>query len=238
MENASKALLMAGGLLIALLIIGALMLMFNQIGDYEKAQTVNEKNSQLAQFNTDFERYTDDNGIKGTDVISLINKVINYNAKAKNGGTTNSVNYNIKMSVTVSGLKNFNKKYAYDKEKDSDSLFTQDEYVFTNSNELKKILDSFSVAESNISIEKLKILSSVYDSSKNKSENIANIKEKLVEIDSNKYSSWNGTTPTPTLDTIKKYRQYSEFKTSTFVISKDSVYEDGQIKDLYFKFSK
>lgn len=238
MENASKALLMAGGILIALLIIGALMLMFNQIGDYEKAQTVDEKDSQLAQFNIDFERYTDDNGIKGTDVISLINKVINYNAKAKNGGTTNSVNYNIKMSVTVSGLKNFNKKYAYDKEKDSDSLFTQDEYVFTNSNELKKILDSFSVAESNISIEKLKILSSVYDSSKNRSDNISNIKEKLVEIDSNKYSSWNGITPIPTLDTIKKYRQYSEFKTSTFVISKDSVYEDGQIKDLYFKFSK
>ena len=36
MENASKALLMAGGMLIALLVIGALLLAFNQIGDYEK----------------------------------------------------------------------------------------------------------------------------------------------------------------------------------------------------------
>ena len=36
MENASKALLMAGGILISLLVIGALVLMFNQIGDYEK----------------------------------------------------------------------------------------------------------------------------------------------------------------------------------------------------------
>ena len=57
MENASKALLMAGGVLIALLIISALILMFNQIGDYEKAQDASKKDSQLAEFNKDFERY-------------------------------------------------------------------------------------------------------------------------------------------------------------------------------------
>ena len=57
MENASKALVMAGGILIAILVIGALLLMINQIGSYEKTQTVNVKDSQLAQFNYDFERY-------------------------------------------------------------------------------------------------------------------------------------------------------------------------------------
>ena len=60
--------------------------------------------------------------------------------------------------------------------------------------------------------------------------------EKLLEINSNEYKNWNGTT-TPTLNAIKKYRQYSEFKTSTF-IAKDSEYEDGQIKNMYFEFSK
>ena len=240
MENASKALLMAGGILIALLIIGALLLMFNQIGDYEKGQQSNEKTSQLAQFNSDFERYTDDNGINGTDIISLINKVIDYNKKASNGGVTNSVDYSITMSITVSGLDNFNKKYAYDKEKDSDSLFTASTYTFSgsNNNSLKETLDGFASAEKGISIENLKILSSIYDSNKNKIDNISNIKEKLLEIDANTYRNWNGTAPTPTLDTIKKYRQYSEFKTSTFVISRDPEYENGQIKNLYFKFSK
>lgn len=237
MENASKALLMAGGILITLIIISAFVLMFNQIGDYEKAQSSNEKELQLAKFNLDFERYTDDNGIKGIDIISLINKVIDYNKKAENSVTANSVDYNIKMSITASGLENFNKKYAYDKEKDTDSLFPQDSYTFTNTNELKKMLDSFSANEGILGIDNLKILSSVYDSSKNKSENIKNIKNKLMEIDSNTYKNWNGTTE-PTLETIKKYRQYSEFKTSTFVISQNPVYENGQIKDLYFKFSK
>ena len=56
MENASKALLMAGGILITLIIISAFVLMFNQIGDYEKAQSSNEKELQLAKFNLDFER--------------------------------------------------------------------------------------------------------------------------------------------------------------------------------------
>ena len=57
MENASKALTMAGGILIALLIIGALILMVNQIGDYEKGQNNNDKNSELASFNKTFEKY-------------------------------------------------------------------------------------------------------------------------------------------------------------------------------------
>ena len=43
MENASKALLMAGGILIALLIIGALLLMFNQISTYKQSESSNQK---------------------------------------------------------------------------------------------------------------------------------------------------------------------------------------------------
>ena len=42
MENASKALIIAGSILIGLLVIGALILMYDQIGDYEKAQSNND----------------------------------------------------------------------------------------------------------------------------------------------------------------------------------------------------
>ena len=60
MENASKALLIAGGILIALIIISLLVVMFTQIGDYQKSQSSGSKESQLAEFNRDFERYTED----------------------------------------------------------------------------------------------------------------------------------------------------------------------------------
>ena len=152
MENASKALLIAGGMLIALLIIGALVLRFNQIGDYDKGLHSIEKISQIAEFNMDFERYIDDQGITGADVISLINKVNDYNNKAKKGGVINSIDYSIKMSITI-------------------SLDTKEKYVFN-----------------------------------------ADITDDLNELMSS-----------------------SEFKGSKFVIDKNPVYQNGQIKDIFLK---
>ena len=81
MENASKALLMAGGILIALLVISALILMFNQIGAYGKSQEDMKRNSQIVEFNKDFEKYLENKGITGADVISLFNKVNDFNKK-------------------------------------------------------------------------------------------------------------------------------------------------------------
>ena len=127
MENASKALLMAGGILIALLVISALILMFNQIGDYGKSQEEMKRNSQLVEFNKDFERYLDDKGITGADVISLINKVVDYNIKAKKGGVVDSIDYSVKLKVKISNLDAFNTKYAYD---NSDfTMFKATEYT-------------------------------------------------------------------------------------------------------------
>ena len=240
MENASKALMIAGGILIGLLVIGALVLMYNQIGDYEKAQSRMDKNSQLAEFNNDYERYLDDKGINGTDVLSLINKVMDYNKKAEKGGVANSVNYDIKMSIKISGLTNFNKKYAYDKMNDSDSLFSVDSYTFNQSstiNGFKKLLDEFSTTEGDLGIEEMKNIAYTYDSNLSANDNIKNIKSKLMEINGNKYKSWNGTT-SPKLNAIKKYRQYSEFKSSTFVQAQKAEYQDGQIQNIYLKFSK
>ena len=42
MENASKALIIAGSVLMAVLVIGALMLMYNQIADIEQTKTDND----------------------------------------------------------------------------------------------------------------------------------------------------------------------------------------------------
>ena len=78
MENASKALLMAGGMLIALLVIGALLLVFNQIGDYEKGKSNMVKSTQVADFNKEFAKYTGDD-IKGYDLVTLSHKAIDFN---------------------------------------------------------------------------------------------------------------------------------------------------------------
>lgn len=244
MENASKALLIAGGILTALLIISALVLMFNQIGAYGKSQEEMKRNSQLAEFNKEFEKYLDDKGITGADVISLINKVVDYNIKARNGGVIDSVDYSVKLKVKISNLDAFNTKYAY--ENSDFAIFKATEYTIGENyaadklvNQLKKDFDNASNLE-NIGIPKdqLKILSGMYDASKGKKENINNIHKKLIEIDKDKYQNWDGST-NPTLDTIKKYRQYWEFKTSKFLPDGDPIYAtNGQITQISVKFDK
>ena len=232
MENASKALIMAGGILIAILVIGALMLMFNQIGSYEKAQTSNVKNSQLAQFNMDFERYTDDNGITGADLVSLANKIIDYNKKT---GVSNSVNYDIKMSLEVENIENFRKRFGYYSSKDA--LFTEDKYVIDSSkknNDLKEALDTFNSAD----IELLKKVSNFYDKD-NRTQSQNDIKKVLMEIDKTQYNNWSlSGTSAPTELQIQRYREYYEFKASKFIISQDPEYKDGQIQKLYFKYKE
>lgn len=80
MENASKALLMAGGVLIAVLIISLFVYMFTSASsmfqteeDVERAQEIEEYNKQYESYNRKL--------LRGTDLISLMNKAISNNAK-------------------------------------------------------------------------------------------------------------------------------------------------------------
>ena len=184
MENASKALLMAGGILIAILIIGALLLMVNRIGDYQRGQASSVKDSQLAKFNLDFERYFDDKGILGTDLISLANKVIDYNDRGDQLGVKNSsVNYDIKMTLNLD-MTGFKQKYG----NGDNSMFSSNNPRYTidannRKNSLRNMMNlyneqNFTVAD----IALLKKLSSIYDTSKNKTKNIEDIRNELKYI--------------------------------------------------------
>ena len=68
MENASKALLIAGGILLALLIIGSLVLLFSNLQDYQNKTNISVRQSQIAEFNNQFEPYnkTTRNNFDGT----------------------------------------------------------------------------------------------------------------------------------------------------------------------------
>ena len=57
MENASKALIMAASVLIALMIIGALILMFNGLSSYQEVGQQNTREDQVIAFNSQFETY-------------------------------------------------------------------------------------------------------------------------------------------------------------------------------------
>lgn len=242
MENASKALLMAGGILIALLVIGALLLMFNQISTYQQSETSNDKNTQLAKFNMDFERYLDNNGISGADVVALANKIVDYNNKEGTyNEASNSVDYNLKITLTVN-MDGFSAKYAY--ENQSNHLFSKQEYKITSSNDstknkkvsnLQYIIDSYNGTSNDL----LKLLSTCYSSSYSKSVNITKMKEAIANSSkyANDYENWPSTPTDPTYDAIINYKEYTEFKTSTFERNQETEYYDnGQIKNIFLKW--
>lgn len=235
MENASKALLMASGILIALMIVGALLLMFGQLGNYQSARTTATKNSQLVKFNMDFERYLDDKGISGADIVTLANKIVDYNNKEGTvNEATNSVNYSIKMSLTVSNMDSFRRQYAYTN--DSDAIFQSPTYTISkdnNNNSFYDALNNYSTHANNKDL--LKKLSSIYSKYGNDGED--KMKEILIAENKNLYQNWrlNGNT-FPTEKDIINYKEYTEFKTSTFKIAQDPVYENGQIQKLYFRW--
>ena len=86
MENASKALLMAGGVLIAILIIGALILMFNSLSDYQNTNQQTNLEAQVVEFNNQYVTYDNEN-VRGSDLYSLLNKVIDYNRRQSTAAT-------------------------------------------------------------------------------------------------------------------------------------------------------
>lgn len=109
MENASKALLMAGGILIALLILGALIMMFTSLQDYQNTNDAQTKNSPIAQFNNQFEPYNKDgkndkgekdekNTLTLMELKSVYNKIESNNAQHPE--------YKIEHNINEALLKN------------------------------------------------------------------------------------------------------------------------------------
>lgn len=103
MENTSKALLMAGGILIALLILGALVLLMTNLQTYQNANNDMTKNSQIAEFNNQFEPYNKNN-LTLMELKSVYNKIESNNAQHPE--YTIDHNINAELLKTKAGLAN------------------------------------------------------------------------------------------------------------------------------------
>lgn len=80
MENASKALVMAGSILIGLLVLGALILLFNNLSSYQNADIQNIRQAQVVEFNNQFTTYIRED-VRGNELYSLLNRIIDYNKR-------------------------------------------------------------------------------------------------------------------------------------------------------------
>ncbi len=80
MENAAKALTIAGGIFIALMILGALILMFNNLSSYQNQNDATTKQMQTTDFNNEFTPY-DKPDLTLMELKSIYNKIASHNKR-------------------------------------------------------------------------------------------------------------------------------------------------------------
>lgn len=119
MENASKALIMAGGILIALVIIGTLVVSYKSLSQVKQEEMTAAEIEQVAEFNKSLESYNRDS-LYGNDVISVINKVENYNKTESNEKGYVKIEMRVSISNEVVGTDHFKAKtYSYTQIRDN-----------------------------------------------------------------------------------------------------------------------
>ena len=87
MENASKALLMAGGVMLTMLVVSILMYGWGTFSEYQAELDRIKEVENVAKFNQQFTNY-ERNDVQGFELLSLVNKVIDYNQRHSEDGTT------------------------------------------------------------------------------------------------------------------------------------------------------
>lgn len=115
MENASKALLIAGGVLLMILLLSFAMFMVRRIGSQSNDLYVELSQSKIDEFNQSFFNYeisNDDvkldkkgktiNALRIQDVVSILNLASTYN---------NSQKYPVEVNVNFLGTPNMQKSY-------------------------------------------------------------------------------------------------------------------------------
>lgn len=81
MENATKALIMAGSILLAMLIIGAAVMTFRSITQTQREQEESVRIKQINDFNKGYTSF--EKNLYGSEVLSLANKMTDYNEKVE-----------------------------------------------------------------------------------------------------------------------------------------------------------
>lgn len=77
MENASKAIIIAGGILIGVIILSVLVIVFRPIGDVYEEQGASLSIEQLEKYNRQFNTF--DKSLYGSELLSLKNLLEDYN---------------------------------------------------------------------------------------------------------------------------------------------------------------
>lgn len=236
MENITKALMIAGGILFAILVLTLLVVFFNKMSSYYAEQSNVKSVEQMIEFNSKFENYNGQD-IRGNELISVINKVVDYN------NTYSDMQGAEKIIININ-LQGHQKEFLYSGTASKDVLFKKS--TITNANgkddEINKIsgMASELVTSTGIDETKLQKLSAEISIICNTSKDEYDIKTRNTKLQTILGYDKNKTFTTSEINKIQnatiKYYQLTQFKRAMFKCT-DVFHSqnDGKINKICFE---
>lgn len=111
MENAAKALLIAGGILLALMTLSLIVYVSTSTTRMAEAQDEKKAAEELSAFNASYEAYNKTR-MYGTDVITVVNKAINYNLKLNNSERNEAITIEVEVTENFAATKQIIEEFA------------------------------------------------------------------------------------------------------------------------------
>lgn len=236
MENINKALLIAVGVLFAILVLTLLVIFHNQISSYYTEQHDSKMVEQITEFNNKFENYNGQT-IRGNELISVMNRVVDYNR------TYSDMEGADRVTITID-LQGYQKELLYTGTPSSDILFPKS--IISNSsgndNEISRISELSTELANSTGIEDTKLqkmsaeISTICDTSTD-DDSIKKIKEKLRKILGYKQDKeFSQTQIIRYQSATRKYYQLTQFKRVMFKCT-EVVHnqKDGRINKISFE---
>lgn len=106
MENAAKALTIAGTILISLIVISALIFMYREITGIKRQESSNQKTEEIINFNKSYESYN--KTLYGSELLSLASKIEDYNRRYIVSDGYQPIKLIIGSGITNSDITGFN----------------------------------------------------------------------------------------------------------------------------------
>lgn len=236
MENATKALIMGASVLIALVIIGAVLLVFNNLSSYQKVNDQVKKDAKVIEFNSQFDTY-DRTDVRGSDLLSLVNKVIDYNERQSYVGKEGAdLGYKpIKLTIDIGN----NLSSIQVPNEDADStwfLIKKTTYIVDankNDEDLKTIIDRANeISDSYGKTELTKLCAGISSIFPKDADN--NALDKYNEI-TGEAKTWADIKPgTQIRNDVYQYYEYIQFKRTYFDCTDIKYADNGRITEMYF----
>ncbi len=231
MENASKALLIAAGVLVGLILISMIIIGYRQISSYYVTKEEVKASEQLANFNKQFIPYNRDD-VRGTELISLVNKIIDFNSIKMNDTNEEKIN----ISIIIPNNDTYKSFYYKYNETNTTKLVKYGNPAYTENN-INTLLDVANQIESKYTqgmANKLAAnISTVMGDNTRKTKRDLLVELKIMD-DADIYANPNDYVNNTD---ILKYYQYVQFKRAHFDCTSMEYTNQGRIKKFTFRFN-